>query len=360
MQDRVLLEAHAHTAEVSRCGELSAEEIIAELSKKQYGAVVITDHYLEGERETRENREHFLEGYRKAKAAGEALHITVLLGMEIRFKNKIEDYLVYGLEEEDVLSLPDDVCDLSIRKFHELSQEKGWLVYQAHPFRRKMLPADPSEIDGIEIFNGNPRHNSQNRLASSFAARHALRGIAGSDVHRKGDAGTTGIWVPRDALTPKGLVSWLTNTPHPRIQYQEPPVDGIRYLTEAIPGADMIGALYHDAGWTSYLDSMPQTMAGIENSLRMITAWDDGILVGMARAVGDEHTILYVQDILVSGTYQGRGIGRRLMQRLLRPYLHVRQIILLTDNVPLTRKFFASCGFEDVASLNCVSFIRLS
>lgn len=353
------MEAHAHTKEVSRCGWLFANEIIEALAKKQYGAVVITDHYLPGEREDRKAREAFLEGFHKAKEAGAAASVTVLPGMEIRFKDKREDYLVYGIEEEEILDLPDDICNENIRKFHDFAKEKSWMVYQAHPFRSKMLPANPSEIDGMEIFNGNPRHNSQNRLSSGFATRHSLRTIAGSDIHRAGDVGTVGLWVPKDSLTPKGFAAWLRDTPHPRIQYQEQPVDGIRYLTEAIPGRQMLEALYGDAGWTSYLDSMDKSLAGIRNSLRVVTAWDDTSLVGMARAVGDAHTVLYVQDVLVLGAYQRRGIGRALMQRLIRPYLGVRQVVLITDDTMETRKFYRSCGFEDIKDLGCVGYIRL-
>lgn len=359
MADRVLLEAHAHTKEVSPCGWLFAKEVTKALAAKQYGAVVITDHYHPGERESREAREAFLVGYKRAKEAGEEQGVVALLGMEIRFKEKREDFLVYGMEEEELLDLPDDVCDWNIRKFHEFAKEKGWMVYQAHPFRPKMLPANPPEIDGMETFNGNPRHNSQNRLSSSFATRHSLRTIAGSDIHRAGDAGMVGLLVPKDALTNKGFAAWLRDTPHPRIQYPEQPVDGIRYVTEAIPGERMLETLYSDAGWTSYLDAMDRSLAGICNSLRVVTAWDDTSLVGMARAVGDGYTILYVQDILVLGTYQRRGIGRALMQRLIRPYLGVRQVVLISDDTAETHKFYRACGFENIRDLGCVGYIRL-
>lgn len=360
MSGRVLTEVHAHTKEVSRCGWLFAHEVIADLKNAGYGAVVITDHFLPGERGTREAREAFLAGYRAAcNALDEDDDFIVLPGMEIRFIDRHEDYLVYGMEEEDILSLPDDVCEKGPYDFHQLAQEKGWMIYQAHPFRGKKLPAHPRDIDGMETFNGNPRHDSQNRLATQFATRHSLRTIAGSDVHRKGDAGIVGVLVPRDALSPRAFGRWLSDTPHPRVQHQEIAYDGIRYVVGAIPHWRMLETLYRDAGWSRYLEDIQSMMQGIENSLRVITAWDDTTLVGMARVIGDSHTILYVQDILVLGTYQRRGIGSAMLRRLLSPYPAVRQVVLITDDSPMTRAFYASCGFENIGELGCVGYIRM-
>lgn len=359
MSERILLEAHAHTMEGSPCGKLPAAQLIAELKEKGYGAVVITDHYLPGERLTREARVAFLDGWRAAKAAGDAAGLVVLPGMEIRFKERPEDYLVYGMEEADFADLPDNACEMGLSEFHNITKEKGWCIYQAHPFRPKQLPANPSFIEGMEIFNGNPRHNSQNRMAAKFATLHNLRTIVGSDIHNKGDAGIVGMLVPEEALTPGAFARWLRETPHPRVEYQETPLDGIRYLVGAIPGRAMLEGLYADAGWTSYTADMAESLRGIENSARVVTAWDDTVLVGMARAVGDGHTILYIQDILVLSTYHRRGIGRELMRRLLMPYRGVRQTVLITDDTAKTNSFYKACGFENIAGYQCAGYIRM-
>lgn len=359
MSARVLMEVHTHTKEVSPCGWLSASEVIDALHAAGYGAVVITDHFIPGERSSVEKREHFLSGYRAAKEAGEKYGITVLPGMEIRFATRPEDYLVYGMEEGDILGLPEDVCEKGPYEFHKLAQESGWLVYQAHPFRSKILPAHPRDIDGMETFNGNPRHNSQNRLAAAFAARHSLHTLAGSDIHQTGDTSVVGILVPKDALTPREFAKWLQKTPHPRVQYQEAPIDGIRYVVGAIPGREMLSALYRDAGWATDVNDISRTMAGLGGSLRVVTAWDDTTLVGMARLIGDGHTILYVQDILVLGAYQRRQIGTRLLRKLLAPYPNARQVALTSDDSPMTRGFFAAQGFEDIERIHCRGYIML-
>ena len=91
----------------------------------------------------------------------------------------------------------------------------------------------------------------------------------------------------------------------------------------AIPHKEMLPALYEDAGWTSYCEDIGRTMRGIAASQRIVTAWDDTTLVGMARCVGDGETIVYVQDLLVLGAYRRKGIGTALLRRLLAPYADV-------------------------------------
>ena len=172
---RILLEAHAHTSEVSRCSRLPAARLVESVHAAGYGALIVTDHYLPGERNTRQAREEFLTGFRAARdAAGQYGDMTVLPGMEIRFKGHDEDFLVYGLEEEDILNLPDDVCEApaALHEFHEYCKAHGFLIYQAHPYRPGLFPANTPDIDGVEIFKGNPRHGSRNRMAALFASRH--------------------------------------------------------------------------------------------------------------------------------------------------------------------------------------------
>ena len=69
----------------------------------------------------------------------------------------------------------------------------GALLVQAHPFRKKCTPAPAEYLDGIEVLNLNPRHDSHNDLALAYAKEHHLIMTAGSDCHRPGDQGTTGI-----------------------------------------------------------------------------------------------------------------------------------------------------------------------
>jgi len=217
----VKTEFHLHTAESSPCGEVFASEIISACAKKGYGCVIVTDHYLPGVFEGTETRHLFLEGFRNAKIAGKSLGITVLPGMEFRFDRGEEDFLIYGMEEEDFSSLPFNLCRYSLPDFHKYCHDHGYLLFQAHPFRPRMKVQNPAYLDGIEVQNGSMRHNSHNGLALAFARQHKLLEITGGDVHRLADVRQNGLMVPQSHLTPKGIVQFLLENPRIGPEFEE-------------------------------------------------------------------------------------------------------------------------------------------
>lgn len=116
--------------------------------------------------------------------------------------------------------------------------------------------------------------------------------------------------------------------------------------------------IYEAVGWTNYTQNPEMLKAAFENSLHVLAAFtEEGILVGVLRAVGDGASILFIQDILVTPEYQHQGIGTNLLQQTLEKYKNVYQIQLTTDNSMKTISFYESNGFTSLTSLNCVSFI---
>lgn len=90
----------------------------------------------------------------------------------------------------------------------------------------------------------------------------------------------------------------------------------------------------------------------------MLTAWDNPKLVGLIRIVGDSHTIIYIQDILVLKEYQSQGIGSKLLRLILEKYKSIHQIVLMTDNTKETISFYKKNGMVDTAEYNGVSFVK--
>lgn len=128
-----------------------------------------------------------------------------------------------------------------------------------------------------------------------------------------------------------------------------------------IPSVEELLDLYDSVGWSHYTDDPRMLMAAVEGSLRVITAWDKlGHLIGLARAVGDGETIVYVQDVLVRPAWQRAGVGRWLVGELLSPYQHVQNQVLLTDNSDAQRKFYESIGFRETRELPNprIAFVR--
>ena len=72
--------------------------------------------------------------------------------------------------------------------------------------------------------------------------------------------------------------------------------------------------LRKSVGWNNF--SEEQTLRALKNSLYDIIAVDNENVIGMGRLIGDG---LYftVVDIVVTPEYQGKGIGRELIKRIL-------------------------------------------
>ena len=132
----------------------------------------------------------------------------------------------------------------------------------------------------------------------------------------------------------------------------------IHYVENPDVTVEDILPLYEAVGWTNYTTKPEMLKAAFENSLHVLAACnEEGILVGVLRAVGDGASILFIQDILVTPEYQHQGIGTKLLQQTLEKYKNVYQIQLTTDNSMKTISFYESNGFTSLISLNCVSFM---
>ena len=202
---RSLFETHFHTSETSSCGSVSAVEGVRAYKEKGYDGIVVTDHYYYGffdklSCDWQQKAEAWLSGYRVAKAEGERVGMTVLLGMEWRCRESREDYLVYGFSEQDIFDLP-ELPELSPAAFCALAHSRGWMVVQAHPFRPHLKRLDPALLDGIEVYNGNPRHQSRNEIAEAFAKQNGLLMLSGSDFHEWEDLARGGVFLDNDVKT---------------------------------------------------------------------------------------------------------------------------------------------------------------
>lgn len=117
-------------------------------------------------------------------------------------------------------------------------------------------------------------------------------------------------------------------------------------------------ALYTDAGWAAYTADPDTLRKGYENSLLVLAAYEGEELMGIIRVVGDGHTIVFVQDILVYKKYQRQGIGTALLKAVLERYSNVRQIELVTDDTSKTIAFYRSVGFRPLSEFGCCGFMR--
>lgn len=182
-------EMHAHTSNVSRCSGVSADELAAEYKNAGYRTLVVTDHFNPDTfhhltfKDWKEQVEYFISGYNRVKQY-EDLGFSVILGMEVRFYENNNDYLVYGVTKDFLLEC-EDIMNFGIHKFIEKSRAAGLITVQAHPFRNGMTITPPDFIDGIEISNRHPYQQSRNEIAGHWAQLYPdLIKTGGTDYHQ--------------------------------------------------------------------------------------------------------------------------------------------------------------------------------
>ena len=218
-----LYDPHVHTAEVSACGRVPAREMVRLYRDAGYTGIVVTDHlseatiaYLGGD-SWAQMADRFLSGFREAREEGLKVDFDVLWGAEISFTGgRRGDFLVYGLSEQFLKDHP-DLLAMGLLRFRGLLDDSATVVYQAHPFRLGSQRARPDLLDGVEVLNGNPRHNSRNNRALAFARRHMKGRIAGSDAHRREDIARAGIVLPERTTNNRDFACLLRKAPsiHP-------------------------------------------------------------------------------------------------------------------------------------------------
>ena len=117
--------------------------------------------------------------------------------------------------------------------------------------------------------------------------------------------------------------------------------------------------LYKAVGWSNYYEHPEMIEKAYAGSLCILAAFEEEKLVGIIRAVGDGHSILFIQDILVYPEYQRKGIGTALMKTMLDRYAHVYQTELATDNTEKTIAFYKSLGFSPLHEIGCCGFLKM-
>ena len=194
------IETHLHTTHTSKCGHLTAPVLAKAYKEAGYDAIAVTDHY---NRDTVKYLnldlsspdgllEKFLDGFHRMEDACGELGIRVYKGAELRFDECDNDYLLFGWHDELLRDMPRNL-KMSVVEFSKLAREDGALLIQAHPYRKKCTPAIACYLDGVEVINAHPRHDSHNDRAKEYAEQFGLIQLAGSDCHQTPDIARSGI-----------------------------------------------------------------------------------------------------------------------------------------------------------------------
>lgn len=115
---------------------------------------------------------------------------------------------------------------------------------------------------------------------------------------------------------------------------------------ESVPDASDYLALFESTGWNrEYRLSAGELQNAMRRSWYLVTAYDGGQLVGSGRIISDGVFHGLIVDVIVSPSYQKRGLGTAIMQRLLEHCRahHIRDVQLFCAAGKAS--FYARLGF---------------
>ena len=120
-------------------------------------------------------------------------------------------------------------------------------------------------------------------------------------------------------------------------------------LCTRTPTVDEYHRLRSEAGLSPR--SIEASRAGLPNSVVAVVAEHRGQAVGMGRIVGDGGLFFQVVDIAVEPAHQGKGLGKRIMERLMeelrRRVPAEAYVSLIADGQ--ANRLYAQFGFEPTA-----------
>lgn len=122
----------------------------------------------------------------------------------------------------------------------------------------------------------------------------------------------------------------------------------LTYRADAPVTAQQVADLFRSAGLRRPVDDLDRIQRMIQGADLIVSAWDGGRLVGIARSITDFAYCCYLSDLAVSADYQRQGIGQALIDRT-RAELG-DEVMLLLLSVPDAMTYYPRVGFEPVAN----------
>lgn len=212
MNQEYLFELHSHVAPSSDCAKLSTTQFSSLFLNSQYDGVMVTNHFTPRvltriDAPTWKGKiDQYLLPYREVRAKLEGKK-KVILGVEATFLDSGNDYLLFGITEELLYEVP--FAYYSFEEAEKLLHANGVFIAQAHPFRKGMTIKNPALLDGLEVHNGNPRHDSRNDIADLWADKFGLVKTSGSDLHQTEDFGHGGVVLPECPADSRALADLI-------------------------------------------------------------------------------------------------------------------------------------------------------
>ncbi|MDO5559668.1 MAG: GNAT family N-acetyltransferase [Oscillospiraceae bacterium] len=128
----------------------------------------------------------------------------------------------------------------------------------------------------------------------------------------------------------------------------------IRYKDTKHFTKSQVQELFQSVNWISanYPDRL---LTAFKNCETVYSAWDNEKLVGIVNAVDDGALTAFVPYLCVNPSYQGKGIGKELLNMIKEKYKDYLYIELIAENEGLI-KYYKSNGFNclDTSFVCCI------
>lgn len=110
-----------------------------------------------------------------------------------------------------------------------------------------------------------------------------------------------------------------------------------------MPDKAAVVALYKANNWSA-ANKPHELFNALINSHALITAYHENNLVGLGNALSDGFLFVYYPHLLVLPEYQGKGIGKMIMTKMLEKYRHLHMQMLTADDKSVS--FYSKLGFR--------------
>ncbi|MBM7605889.1 N-acetylglutamate synthase-like GNAT family acetyltransferase [Metabacillus crassostreae] len=120
----------------------------------------------------------------------------------------------------------------------------------------------------------------------------------------------------------------------------------ITYKVNDVINADELAEVFKLSGIKRPVEDLPRLQKMIEHADIIITAREEGKVIGVARAITDYHYCCYLSDLAISKDYQGKGIGKKLVALLKEELGEKVSLILLASEEAM--EYYPKIGFDTI------------
>jgi GNAT superfamily N-acetyltransferase len=122
----------------------------------------------------------------------------------------------------------------------------------------------------------------------------------------------------------------------------------IEYRQNFLLAAADVAAVFDASGIRRPTHDLARIARMFANANLVVSAWHDGKLVGVCRALTDFSYCCYLSDLAVDKVFQRHGIGRELIARVRAAIGEEVALILLS--APEAMEYYPKVGFERIGS----------